>query len=681
MSGVGQATTSNVLSAQRLDRAGVEGYRPDIDGLRAIAVASVVLFHAGFPLSSGFVGVDIFFVISGFLITGIIYQGVKSGNFSFAHFYARRAQRILPALLAVITVSLAAGLVLLSPGELATLAKSSVAVVFALSNMYFYNTVNYFHPDANNQPMLMTWSLGVEEQFYILLPFLMIMLARFTQRTILLVLAILVAGSFVVCCAATWKWGPIGFYLLPPRAWEIGAGALLAVSRAGRNAQLSDRATSALSIVGLAAICLSTVMFDHNTSWPGWRAALPVMGTVLLLMTERSFINRRLLSNRLMVGIGHVSYSWYLWHWPLFTFLKLSLMEEPSAGVMLGATILSLGLAVASWRLIEQPFRRLAMTDRKALFRYGGACAVVLSLPILMIVSSGLPQRFGPKPGGVDSAVNETHEDLCLSSGNTLYAESPCVNLPANRPAIALIGDSHAAALGPAIRVLAREQGWGHAILAKSACAPLHGVRVVDSIYANHAQDCADYVRKSFDWVIAHPQIKTVVLAGLWSGWVPNTRKSYFLADQPKENPSPQQVLRAGLLKSIAALRSAGKRVLVIEDTVTWGFEPPRAALLAGIPARAMIQRGLEPNFAVPDRSALANPRETSVDAVLKDVTTQTAVPLLALRRNLCVKARCYFIMDGSLLYADHSHFTPAGAIRALRPDTAALFRVANVEH
>ena len=330
--------------------------RPEIDGLRAIAVVPVILFHAGLTfVPGGFVGVDVFFVISGFLITGLLLHDLDAGRYSIARFYERRARRILPALFVVVAVTLPLAFMVMLPGQFRELSESVVTVVLFLSNLYFLSQIDYFAPDAELQPLLHTWSLAVEGQFYLVFPPLLVWLWRKGRSRTIWVLAAVALASLALADWAGRENPARGFYFTGTRVWELLAGSLAAIVQHGRAARGSDPA----AVAGLAMIVAAMVLFDAGTPVPGLAALLPVAGTVAVLCFATAGTRTALvLSLPPIVAVGLVSYSAYLWHHPLFALARLYHVAEPPLWVMLGLSVLSLALAVATWRLVEQPFRR-----------------------------------------------------------------------------------------------------------------------------------------------------------------------------------------------------------------------------------------------------------------------------------------------------------------------------------
>jgi peptidoglycan/LPS O-acetylase OafA/YrhL len=300
-------------------------YRLDIDGLRSIAILSVVLFHAGISrFSGGFTGVDIFFVISGYLIGGHIFSEIHSNTFSFLRFYQRRAKRILPAFYLVLAFILLAALVLMSPYEAHQVGYNAIAATLSGTNILLWKINGYFDTTTRVNPLLMTWSLGVEEQFYAVIPVLMIVLARIRKNWMLPTVLCACLVSLLISQLELASHARFVFYMLPARAWELGAGVALAVFELSRKRiTLTKQTILIVSLSGLTLMLVPVFLLSEHTPFPGVAALPSVLGTVLLLATPASWINRRLLSMAPFVFIGRVSYSWYLWHWPMLALMRL----------------------------------------------------------------------------------------------------------------------------------------------------------------------------------------------------------------------------------------------------------------------------------------------------------------------------------------------------------------------
>ena len=400
-------------------------YRPEIDGLRAVAVLPVILFHAGFGLfSGGYVGVDVFFVISGYLITSILLADLERGRFSILRFYERRARRILPALFVVMLACLPFAYLWMLPTQLKDFAQSLVATVFFASNILFWREDGYFAAAAELKPLLHTWSLAVEEQYYLLFPPVLLGLWRIGRRWAfwaVVTVAVLSLGL------AEWGWRnspSANFYLAPTRAWELLAGSICAFLSLGR----AQRSNEVLGAAGLGLIVFAIFAYDDTTPFPSLYGLAPVAGTALvILFASGGTWTGRLLSLRGFVGIGLISYSAYLWHQPLFAFARLRTIGEPTTVLMTGLAVLSLLLAWATWAWVEQPFRRRGtqlLPERRTMFAASGTVAAVfVAIGLAGHVGEGFEgrSRKGIELAGLDArvAVNfGLHED-CEDAFNT----------------------------------------------------------------------------------------------------------------------------------------------------------------------------------------------------------------------------------------------------------------------
>ena len=350
-------------------------YRPEIDGLRAIAVAAVILFHAGFALfSGGFVGVDVFFVISGFLITSIIVEELKTGRFSVLRFYERRARRILPALFMVMAACIPFAYRLLSPDDLKDFAQSLAAICLFASNVLFWGESGYFDTQAELKPLLHTWSLAVEEQFYVVFPLLLLAAWRLGRGVLLSLIGAIALVSVFISVDEVRNFPSAAFYLLPSRAWQLLVGAL--ASFVADRWQAADVRQPAVRLAGeavgwggMAMIVMALFLFDERTPFPGLNAALPTIGTALVLLcaSDRTSVGR-MLAWRPLVGLGLISYSAYLWHQPLFAFTKHALLADLPTDLAIVLCAATIVLACLSWRYIEQPFRDRSLISRGAVF-------------------------------------------------------------------------------------------------------------------------------------------------------------------------------------------------------------------------------------------------------------------------------------------------------------------------
>lgn len=421
-------------------------YRREIDGLRALAVLPVIFFHAGFDaFSGGFVGVDVFFVISGYLITSIILAEMQAGTFSLVKFYERRVRRILPALFFVMAICLPLAWVWLLPSDMKDFSSSLMAVSTFSSNILFWKESGYFDSAAELKPLLHTWSLAVEEQYYVLFPLFLMLTWRFGQRW---VVGLLIVVAIISLSVAEWKVfvAPMTtFFLLPTRGWELLLGAFIAFYLIKRNIEDPHRHVAAMcSFAGLAMILYAVFFFNSKTPVPGIYALIPTIGAALIILyATPQTLTGKILGSRLFVSIGLVSYSAYLWHQPLFAFARHASLTEPSVPLLILLSISSLILAYFSWRFVEQPFRRKGYISRKAVFVFAISTSLLfIGLGLLGYSTQGFESRYDESDrylGGIRKAdageyVGARFENLQLKDFD---AED-------KRKKVLLIGDSYA---------------------------------------------------------------------------------------------------------------------------------------------------------------------------------------------------------------------------------------------
>lgn len=480
-------------------------YRREIDGLRAVAVLPVILFHAGFELfSGGYVGVDVFFVISGYLITTIIIGEQAGGKFSLAGFYERRARRILPALIFVVLCIVPFAWWWLPPPALDNFSESIVAVSLFLSNFFFWDEIGYFDTAAELKPLLHTWSLAVEEQYYLLTPLLMLLLWPFGHRWLAMAFSVIAVASFLI---AEW-WithdPAAAFFLLPARAWELMAGALVALYLWRRGAPALQRPymQSAMGVLGLCLIGAAVFLLDDQTPFPGRYALLPVVGTVLIILfSSPRDISGRLLGTRVLVGMGLVSYSAYLWHQPLFALTRMRAVEEMDAGTIWFLILLTFVLAWFSWRVIEKPFRDKSRLSRKMITRLSlSATFICIVIGITGIQMHGAPQRLS----GFDQKIYKvTHEGNPTGGVCSSFDLDPglpveeCVPEGDFRTRMLIIGDSHTNAISYVFMDMQEETDIGITQFSRSACMSIVGVSRSGEVdeCARHSEMVDEYIR------------------------------------------------------------------------------------------------------------------------------------------------------------------------------------------
>jgi peptidoglycan/LPS O-acetylase OafA/YrhL len=642
-------------------------YRHDIDGLRCIAVLSVVAYHFGLSCPGGFTGVDIFFVISGFLIGSQIYSEASQGRFSYAAFYYRRAKRIVPALVAVLVATGAAMLVLASPAEMRDFARDAVAAVFSVSNVTLYRSIDYFRPAAEANPLLMTWSLGVEEQFYIVAPVLLALVVRLRAAWRFAAVALLAAASLLLAVWLVQHKPQAAFYLLPPRAWELAAGVLLAIWRAHHAAPPDQRKGwrhELLAVVGLALLVVPIMAYSHGTTFPGLAALPSVLGAALLLHTDGSFINAKVLSNRFTTFFGLVSYSLYLWHWPLISMAKLVLEAEPPLPLRLLLLALSVPLAYASYRWIETPFRHARSPQRQSLQRYAAVLGVAALTAGSVYVLGGLPQRW-PQTFATMEAGAQPPQNRCLAGygATSMPPAALCLDSLEGRRGVALVGDSHASAMSPGVRALAQSSGFAFMELTKSSCPFLKGVTRPVPRYPQHGQECVRFNEQVMRKLIDTPAIEVVVIGGFWSNGLGKAEGAYTAVADHGEPPA--KALRQGLSAAVEQLARAGKRVVLLGDVPFFNFAPIKRVASCDNALRAELN-DVDPHSRACE---FASWEELSDDGeahrVVQDVARQWSATYFDPKAALCDQDGCRFADQGRMLYVDRQHLSSKGALRA----------------
>lgn len=455
-------------------------YRREIDGLRAVAVLPVILFHAGFSaFAGGYVGVDVFFVISGYLITSILLHDLENGNFSIVRFYERRARRILPALFFVMLCCIPLAWLWMLPAQFRDFSQTLVAISFFASNVLFWIKSGYFSPVSEEKPLLHTWSLAVEEQFYLFFPLLLVVVWRFGRNPAFYTI-LAICGVSLMLTEWGWRYRPsANFYLLPFRAWELGLGSLCALWLHRR----PQASSSLLSTLGLGLIIFSVVAYDESIPFPSLYALVPVAGTALvILFGSTSTLAGRWLSMELAVGIGLISFSAYLWHQPLLAFAKIRGLGPPSWEIRALLCVASLGLAYLTWRFVENPFRKGGVAIMRTRARVFSLSFVATA----MFFSAGI---YGHVSGGIPERVPEQVELLASESDNRNPRRAEC-HVEASEPVpectyggqqlgAIVLGDSHAASVIRAIQYAMDDQSKHVLDWTLAGCPTIVGVKKV----------------------------------------------------------------------------------------------------------------------------------------------------------------------------------------------------------
>jgi peptidoglycan/LPS O-acetylase OafA/YrhL len=640
-------------------------YRPEVDGLRALAVLSVLFFHAQLgPFAGGFVGVDVFFVISGFLITGILLREQAQERFSLAGFYSRRARRIGPALLAVSLACIVPAWLWMDARELNAFFRLLASVAVGGSNFVLAATTGYFDGPAEDQPLLHTWSLGVEEQFYVVFPLLLIATARWARRSRFALLALLALASLALAQHDALARANANFFLPFGRAWELLAGSLAAMAAARAQAVL-PRVRQGLAALGVALIASAVFGFDRATPSPGVALLLPVSGAVLVLLwaDARTAVGR-LLAAPPLVGIGLVSYSVYLWHQPLLAFSRIALGTALPPSWRWGVIAASLLLAALTWRFVEQPFRGAVRTgERRTLVVAGaaslamvmvGGLGVLLAARMLATSSSVIAAAFEPPP--------RTAQCFDLPQGHARPEAWCAINADAETgPSFALYGDSHALQLLESFEAAARSTGRTGLFAGFSACPPL--LEVVLLYSPDRAQRDCEAMNRQMLAQVQRAGIRDVYLVAKWSYYTEPWSTGFVnalgrTASDPATVESSRRAFRHGYEATVRAYAAAGVRLHVVEQVPQQENEP-RAVY------RRLATEGRAPALLADASVTLA--RHHLQQAFASSVLRASDLPqreLLNFDDVLCDGERCAIGTSGNPFYKDRSHLSAAGAQR-----------------
>lgn len=620
-----------------------KGYRPEIDGLRAIAVLSVLLYHLDLPfISAGFIGVDVFFVISGFLITSILMQDLAEGRFNLLRFYRKRALRILPPLILMLVVMSALALIVMLPGEIRSMAQAVGATLGFASNVFFWTTSDYFTPEAKENPFLHTWSLGVEEQFYIVLPILLWLLYRWCRPHsslggLKLGLTLTVLVSF---CFGSWSVGShpqAAFYLLPARYWEMGAGAMLSVLLP--NSRMRPVYAEALGAGGVFLIGAALLLLTPASSFPGINALWPVLGAVAVIAAGGATVSGRMLSLPPMLFLGRISYSLYLWHWPLIVLWKLHIGGELAFVDQLGLGLVSMAMATASTHWVEAPLRHLPqrISDLRVLLGSGAVLGVMACLALGMQTAPERLRNYPPEVLALERysgfhastefiAWNRRHQ--CFLSDDTkagfdAFDEDLCLGHPADKQVLLMLGDSLSAHLWHAMRDAYPEYSVVQADA--SGCRPF----LESAAYPA----CAKLLQFVYETWVPYQKPDLVVLSARWQ--------------------DGEEVL---LVDAVKRLKQGGaKRVVVLGPTVEYKGD------LAKLLARDLLTGQNK-------AAHMTDPARWRVSADLQAALQDSRAEYVDMLALLCPDGQCKTWApsvqgaEPAPMSFDYGHYTPEGA-------------------
>lgn len=631
-------------------------YRPEIDGLRAIAVLSVLVYHAKFVLASGtlvsggFLGVDIFFVISGFLITKILLQSIRAGEFSYLDFYERRARRILPALFVVMLASAPVAWQLMLPDQLIEYAHSILGALLFSSNFVFLAQDSYTAEPSALKPFLHTWSLGIEEQFYIVLPIVLLLIVRRFKASSTLIITIIALLSSLLFAQLIAKLYPdANFFLLSSRAWELLAGSVVAFVELDYAKRLGQKYyAGAVSAMALAIILVSLFAFDETTLHPSLLTAFPVFAcAILITFADGPHWVNRVLSAGVLVKIGLISYSLYLWHFPLFAFYRLH-MGEPSLTNKFGLLAISLFLATLSYWWIEKPFRnRMTMPLKRTMVTLGTLFLAIAAFQISIIHKQGFSSRLG----SVETYITEA-QPIRLANG-----ASPDMAL---NPLVAL-GDSHAGMLSHALAEYAQQLTRPFIQIVLDGCPLVEGM----SLYTDgkHVPRCENIVEDRFD-VTRHFKDGIYFYSGRFPLYLSGTRFAeepgypVLLTNRDDQTPAPDAVL-AATIKTIQHLLDNDVKLVLVYPIPEMGFDVPKrfSKRFQQVPALALKRMLKTEPLSIKQQAYIE--RAGSVIKAFDSIPDHTKLVRLKPSETLCDGLLCYAHNSEILYYYDDNHLSP----------------------
>lgn len=619
-------------------------YRPDIDGLRAIAVVIVILYHFGFGgTPGGFIGVDVFFVISGFLITTILRTEYLSGKLTLLRFIERRIRRIYPALLAVMAVSSLLAFMLFMTDDLKLFGKSAASTAIFRSNINFWREAGYFDVSGLTKPLLHTWSLSIEGQFYLIFPVCFAVAARVFPRLLPAGVAAAAVLLFLYSTEiVTFVGKDAAFYLLRSRAWELLLGAALALGIVPglRTAALQNLA----GVTGIAMIVGGSVLMSDALLFPGPWALVPTIGAALIIWSGNHDAPphgvARALGRKPLVGIGLISYSLYLWHWPVLVFAKYFAIRDLHWYETAALAVIVVPISYLSWRYIEVPFRRTgpSITSRFVYFGSLAACAAAIGLFGIAASSNGMPWRLTPEVRNLLAATKG--RDLPPANLHDLPIDGFKLGTGTSGASFALWGDSHSRALSPAIDHIAKSRGISGYLFTKPGCMPTAVTNHLSSQCAAYASAVTDFISRS--------DIKTVLLVARWSAYP----RWWQDAAGGGDLSSFETDFASSLRQTVDTLVGHGVSVIVVE-------EPPNAGDNAPNPTARRLHFGRENSNSFP----IYSHTEGTIfsDERLRSIVGDHA-SVVPSHRAFCDNDICSSVGDGLPYYFDDDHVSPYGA-------------------
>ena len=637
------------------------GYRKDVDGLRAIAFLSVCFYHLGFEFfGSGYSGVDVFFVISGYLIGGQIVNSVQSGNFSFREFYSRRFRRILPALYFVIISCMVVGYFWLLPYDYQYFFGAAFSAVIWLSNVWFMERIDYFNPEAANDPLVHTWSLGVEEQFYLFAPLLLIAVLRLGDRWLNRVLICLTALSFALAVFMFERFPQSSFYLLHTRAWELLLG--IVASQVTWTIR-SFRFANFIQIFSVTLVAMGVLIVPSGVAWPGFWTLLPVLGTFgLLVCNHPDLIVPSVFSLKPVRSFGLISYSGYLWHQPIISFYEYKIGSLDTLFEQLGILSLTLVLAYFSYFVIENPFRNGRLSPRTSARLLWAGSLIIFLCALGAHFTLGYPHRM---PVGVTDVLNmkfsygPNHKRCLLVRDRVsgLDLDNSCVLGADVVPRYVLLGDSHASRLADGLGDLLVNGNESIRIFTLSSCLPVQNMQVYGQ---RIGEKCREYNDKVLEYLETHDELEVAVMFAVWQNYLREGGGAFDInLGAELFGPERFDAFRRNFVQTVDKITENGRKLVIVSGVPVPEFDVPRSRALE-------IWRGNELSLSegLPlEAHLLASQQVRNMFTLaLNEFAHPEYVTVVDLTGAFCDNAICYTVLDGVMLYSDSNHPSIFGA-------------------
>jgi len=641
-------------------------YREDIDGLRAVSVLAVLLNHAGIDMvSGGFVGVDIFFVISGYLITSIVVREIWNNEFSLIRFYGRRIRRILPALFFVMAFTVLVCSIMYDAEKFFEFGKSIIAATLFGSNIIFWKESGYFDAPSQLKPLLHTWSLAVEEQFYIFFPLFLFVIHRYAKKFSAHIFAITALISFVFSVSVSTNDASAAFYLANLRAWELLVGCILALNIIPQGQE--KKFSNIIGIIGLFLIAFSIFQYSETTKFPGVSALAPVFGAAFIVSSGKAekSLSKSLLSMPLLVFIGKISYSLYLWHWPIIIFARYYMIRQMTSTELTSVLIIILLISTLSWRFVETPFRSKLFMKTHQIYAFAfSSMILMLLIGGTIYYFKGFPNRAGLEYLAIDTKKEETwlFKECNINLTDDPQVITACeIGDHSQEASFMVWGDSHAPTYGKAIHISATKQELAGILTYSPGCPTLLNITPTPKI---GDLPCIKYNEMALSYLEDHPEIKTVLLGSRWTLWLEGSRYKQEegipteIQDALNEAPpgiNREELFTIGLERTITAITKLNRNVILIAPLPEIGYDVPSLNFIAS-------RTGRDINQIISPSTEEYLARNNRTLAILRMLGEKFEVPIVESWEALCQENVCRSAVNGIPLYDDDDHLSIFGS-------------------